>query len=546
MKVAKFNTLVMKSPLLFIFITLTFFSCQRESPVSILDFDEARAYIEEFNEGDNELYIQHVSNDSAAAFLKENIPLVDLPDEQLEKTYYFRWWTYRKHIRYTPTGFVITEFLPDVGWAGKYNTINCPAGHQIYEGRWLRNQEFMEDYIHFWLTEAGKGVRSYSFWIADAFLAYSRVHRRDSFIAEHLPLLIDNYRAWEAERQDSAKQLFWQIDDRDGMEFSASGRILNEGEKVGGMAAIRPTINSYMYGDARAIATLADWLGKEQMAEDFREEAAAIKKGVQERLWNDSLAFFTVMPRDYTGETKPLDIRELIGYVPWYFHLPDDQPEYAQAWPPVLDTTGFYAPHGLTVCERSHSYFEISYEGHACQWNGPSWPFATTQTLKAMANFINDYEHTAGLTKEDYYQLLQQYAASHTITLDNGEQHPWIDENLNPFTGDWIARTRLKTGNSDSFIERGKDYNHSAFCDLIIADLIGLQPQLDGSLVIQPLVPNSWNWFCLDRVKYHGKDLTILWDKDGSRYGQGKGFKIFYDNELVTQENEVKPIDIAL
>src|SRR5690606_41087738 len=54
---------------------------------------------------------------------------------------YFRWWTYRKHLKRTPEGYIITEFLPEVPWSGKYNTINCPAGHHFYEGRWLQDRK---------------------------------------------------------------------------------------------------------------------------------------------------------------------------------------------------------------------------------------------------------------------------------------------------------------------------------------------------------------------------------------------------------------------
>ena len=29
----------------------------------------------------------------------------------------------------------------------------------------------------------------------------------------------------------------------------------------------------------------------------------------------------------------------------------------------------------------------------------------------------------------------------------------------------------------------------------------------------------AWDYFCLDRVRYHGHDLTVLFDKSGARYG---------------------------
>ena len=108
---------------------------------------------------------------------KDNIPLLDCPDKDIEETYYFRWWTFRKHIKQTPDGFVITEFLPTVGWAGKHNTISCAAGHHLHEGRWLHDPKYLDDYSTFWFRKGG-AVRSYSFWAADSHLGALLRHRR--------------------------------------------------------------------------------------------------------------------------------------------------------------------------------------------------------------------------------------------------------------------------------------------------------------------------------------------------------------------------------
>ncbi|MGB2862661.1 MAG: hypothetical protein WBC05_04980, partial [Sedimentisphaerales bacterium] len=80
----------------------------------VLKADSFEHYVDEFNKNDEELYVRHISNEHAWEFLKANIPLLECPDNDIERTYYFRWWTYRKHINYTPDGFVITEFLPGV------------------------------------------------------------------------------------------------------------------------------------------------------------------------------------------------------------------------------------------------------------------------------------------------------------------------------------------------------------------------------------------------------------------------------------------------
>lgn len=536
---------------LFILVLLQI-GCTRNKPTDLLDFNSFKRYFEHFNEKDNELYPQHIPNDAAIAFLKENIPLIEVPDKDIEETYYFRWWTYRKHIKHTDDGFVITEFLPKVPWSKKHNTINCPAAHHIYEGRWLKNTQYISDYINFWLNHSEDGIRQYSFWIADALLAFHSVHQNKPVLRRQLPQLVDNYRAWERLRKDTTRELFWQYDNYDGMEITVSGRLLSESEKTFSHSAIRPTINSYMYGDAKAIAAIASWTGHPGIQSKFKQKAHVIKKEVQERLWNEGLDFFTVLPRDYNQTTQPVDVRELIGYLPWYFNLPDDTATYAKAWNKLTDTTGFYAPYGLTVCEQSHPYFSINYTGHECQWNGPSWPFATTQTLKSLSNFLNNYTNKGNVSKKDYYNLLLQYAKSHSITNEQGEKQKWIDENLNPFTGDWISRTRLKTWENGTWsaekggVERGKDYNHSGFCDLVISDLLGLKPRKDQTIEIHPLIPDDWEWFCLDKVAYHGHTLTIIWDKTGEKYKRGNGLMLFVDGKLKANVDQVSRLIFSM
>ena len=132
-------------------------------------------YVSGFNATDEEVYIQQFPNDKAEEFLKENVPVFECPDKDLEKTWYFRWWTFRKHVKSTPEGFIITEFLPDVSWAGKYNAICCPAAHHFNEGRWLKDPTYLKDYAAYWCREKND-ARRYSFPAAQAFLQFYKVH----------------------------------------------------------------------------------------------------------------------------------------------------------------------------------------------------------------------------------------------------------------------------------------------------------------------------------------------------------------------------------
>lgn len=532
---------------------IAFLSCTAvKKKKKIIPQERLKNYVDRFNKNDNELYKQFISNDESFEFLNKNIPMIDLPNKEIEETYYFRWWTYRKHIKNTEDGFVITEFLPKVWWSKKHNTINCPAAHHIYEGRWLKNSKYISDYINFWLHNSEDGIRQYSFWIADAVLAFNNIHRNDSILSNQLELLINNYYEWEKIRKVNDQTLFYQWDMMDGMELTVSGRILNNGIEKFQVEATRPTINSYMYGDAKAISKISNITNNLDKVQEFENKADKIKKELQKRLWNKDLDFFTVLPKKYEETTKAIDIRELIGYVPWYFNLPDDNKKFALAWKKIKDSTGFAAPLGLTVTEQSHPFFKISYQGHECQWNGPSWPFATSQTLKAMANFLTNYSNNKTVSKNNYYNILLQYAKQHKIKNDKGETINWIDENFNPFTGDWISRTRLKNWEGKGWskdkggIERGKDYNHSGFCDLVLSDLLGIKPSIDNYIRIKPLIPQNWEWFAAENIPFQGKDISLIWDKTGEKYGLGKGLMLFVDKILVEQKDKIQNIFLKI
>jgi hypothetical protein len=513
--------------------TVTVDAGEMKSPSPVLQDQDFKHYIDGFNRGDLEHYRQHISNAEAWDFLRQNIPLLECPDKDIERTYYFRWWTFRKHIKETPDGFVITEFLPPVGWAAKHNTINCAAGHHFYEGRWLHEPVYLNDYALFWFRRGG-APRNYSFWAADAFYARYLVGGDLNLLRELLPDLIENYKEWEKNRLEP-DGLFWQIDDRDGMEVSVGG------------SGKRATINSYMYGEAMAIARLSALVGRQDIEGQFRAKAETLKSLVQSRLWDPEAQFFKTLPRD---DDTLVDVRELHGYTPWYFNLPD--PGYEVAWKELFDPLGFSAPFGPTTAEQRHPGFRLSYEGHECQWNGPSWPYATSMTLTALANLLNNYPQNA-VSKTDYYNLLKAYTGSHQLTSEDGQVVPWIDENLHPYTGDWISRTRLKTWKDGTWdpgkggVERGKDYNHSTFCNLVISGLIGLRPRADDIVEVNPLVPpEAWDWFCLDNVLYHGHTLTILWDKTGEKYGRGKGLRVLADGREVAGAESLRRVEGTL
>jgi hypothetical protein len=279
-----------------------------------------------------------------------------------------------------------------------------------------------------------------------------------------------------------------------------------------------------MYGNADALVKMAKIIGNNSLEKKYQLKADSLKGIVQNYLWDDAATFFEVRLED----GKFADAREAIGFIPWYFNLPDDKLKYARQWDQLTDTTGFNAPWGLTTAERRHPTFRTHGSGHGCEWDGAVWPFATTQTLKALSNLLTKYTQHGSMNANVFYNELHKYAFSHQ---KNGL--PYLGEYQDEKTGYW-----LKGDNP-----RSSYYNHSCFADLIISDLVGLKPRADNILEIYPLIPEGkWDWFCLDKVMYHGKSLTIIWDRTGNRYKKGKGFMVYSDGQNIYRGNSLKHI----
>lgn len=479
-----------------------------------------RRYVAEFNRRDEELYQNDIPNTEAEGWLAAHIPLFECSDPQIEKTYYFRWWTYRKHIKTTPEGFVVTEFLPKVPWSGTYNVINAPAGHHFYEGRWLRNaDEIFSDYLRHYLSHPD-GAHVYSAWLLDAARAYEAVGGNLSIGKRELCGMISYYEEWERTHKLSSG-MFWSYDNYDAMEYSISGH--RNGKSVKG---IRPTLNSYMYADALAIAHFADRLGEKEVSEEYMRRAERLRNLINKHLLFDG--FYKAKHGECDGDIEGiLDVcgdtgspMELIGYVPYMFGIPEGE---CGAFRHLGDPSVFLAKTGMATADRRHPSFLKEYT-HECLWNGYVWPFATSQVLTALIRTVH-----AGKSdlKPLFAKHLSLYAKSHTIEKD-GNILPWIDEVMHPDRHEWTSRAILeKRGWLDRVggKERGKDYNHSTFCDLVITGLVGVRTDTDA-LAIDPAIPPDLTYLKLESLPYRGKLYTITYDKTGTRYKRGKGWHI--------------------
>ncbi|MCF2494713.1 MGH1-like glycoside hydrolase domain-containing protein [Dyadobacter chenhuakuii] len=501
--------------ILLIFLVAISACSKRSIGPAVLKAENFRHHVEKFNRMEDENKVNAIPNAQSWDWMKANIPLFDSPKDNFQEIYYYRWWTFRKHIHNTPQGFIITEFLVDRNYADKYNMISCALGHHIYEGRWLHNQQYINDYVNVWFRgNAGgrmKKLLTFSSWTADALFNRYKVNRDKAFVLNMLPDLQSEYQAWEKDRR-TATGLFWQTDVKDGMEESLSGGRREQNA--------RPTINSYMYGNARAIAQIAALKGDSTTKSLYNAKADTLKTLITSKLWNPENNFFETVKKGGAGEFA--GVREAIGYIPWYFNLADEKHDVA--WQQVIDPKGFRAPFGLTTAERRHPGFR-THGCCKCEWDGAVWPFATSQTLTGIANRMNA-DKAKPLTDTTYFRLMELYVESQYY-----RGKPYIGEYLDETTGYWLKGDQ----------ERSRYYNHSTFNDLIISGLVGLRPREDDMIEVNPLIPQEkWDWFCLDNVLYHGKILTIIWDKNGDHYKKGKGLQVLVNGKKAGSSENIE------
>ena len=92
--------------------------------------------------------------------------------------------------------------------------------------------------------------------------------------------------------------------------------------------------------DSRMVLIVAGVLmallaGKKDEAALYEHKADTLKKLVENKLWSVKHGFFETYRTDSLA-----NVREAIGYIPWYFNLPDAN-KYDLAWKQVTEEGGF-------------------------------------------------------------------------------------------------------------------------------------------------------------------------------------------------------------
>ncbi|PNS18056.1 hypothetical protein CAC42_4015 [Sphaceloma murrayae] len=468
---------------------------------------------------------QYFGND--APWYLNKIPFFEISDAKIQQVYYYRWSIFRAHQRdLGQRGYISTEFADDVGWQLEpWASLNDATGFHIGEGRWLRDRRYVNDYINNMYT--GLNDRHFTDYLADSAWGQYLVDGDSGSITSWLNSMTNLYNQWQNDHFDTGKGLFYIEPLLDATEYTISSIDASGGrDGFTGGVAFRPTINSYMWANALAIANVADLAGRADVASDYRNRASALKSRFQADIWNTTLQHFIdrhQQTNQYVQYYQPIRGRELAGYVPWMFGMPDNTAQYNAAWNQLSNTNEFQGSNGLRTVGPTYQYYmrQYRYDGptglRECQWNGPVWPYQVTQVHLAMANLLNKYQQNI-VTKDTYLKELRRYTELHYI---NGKLD--LQEDYEPDKAGVIVG-----------LDRSHHYFHSGYNDLIISGLVGIRPRADNTLEVNPLISSSSDitYFRLQDVAYHGHTITVQYDKSGSRYNQGAGLRVEVDGAV--------------
>jgi cellobiose phosphorylase len=77
---------------------------------------------------------------------------------------------------------------------------------------------------------------------------------------------------------------------------------------------------------------------------------------------------------------------------------------------------------------------------------------------------------------------------------------------------------------------------------LVISDLLGIKPDYNNYIEINPLIPDDWDWFAIEKIKYQDKLISVIWDRTGKKFNVGKGLLLIVDNKIVDRRKKIEKI----
>ena len=468
----------------------------------------------------------------------DNVPYFDAADPAFKKMWYYRWWVVRFQLVDMDTpdlkGFAFYE-----GKLGFDNAIGFAVPVQLKELTYLRDPAYgLSQAENSYRNRAPNGAvvdppgspywgETYSHWIGMALAEFNRVHPipRDT-LRQLLPEMAADVRAWlsayDADgdglpERDRPRVTGYDLDILSYWYFTGT-RLDPTADPP---ALERVDFASFVFANASAVAELAAAAGDEAMATEFSAIAHRVRDATLTGLWDDDTKFFS--PRRASDHVR-VPLRELHGFFPFTMLLAPDEPRYTAALAALVDPNEFWARYPPVITSQKH-YRTWTWEMDGLTRNIAPHPIS--MGARTLLQALKHY-HQNAVTPEHFMELMRRY--NDLVYPGVLPTDPLWRPNVHEYYSKWEPYSpSLKPKASDI----SHDF-HSMYISLVVEGVVGLTPRTDERIELQPMA-RRWPYFLLDGLRYHGHDLTIVWDQpDGNiRYpGHPEGFSLYIDGAL--------------
>ena len=468
----------------------------------------------------------------------ENLPYIDVPKKAVQKAIDYRWWLERfNSLDANIPGYDYQYPVTIEGVLGYNNAIILTQPMHLQDTKWLRSP-----YLAYGqLLSAGNSSQSSAFldnpgnrnnwnnhygqYLAEAGYEAFNVIGGGAEVAENFAYYFGHDATGQLEHYSN------HIEGRDLIAYRNNYMTGNDADTISMHAPGTGTWkahgeNAYVWAAADAAAKLYEQLGNTEQAKYYRDLADKIKADVLELMWCEECQKFETYAVRPTGTQHNANQPNLVKYT-------------------ESNNYNYFAVGLVPDDAASVTKYKEALKAFSNGKEFPIFPFYTAnqvhnQEVSGSNNFSN-INFTVQLRL--YESALRTYDKEQTYITDDmlAMMAEWMAWNVYPDAGD----IRYPNNNEFHNID-GRTYENyyrswiyhnilGNYTYLFIEDMAGIQPRADEKIELSP-IDFSYDHFMVNNVRYHGHDLTVVWDKpdDGKTWYNEcpEGYSLYIDGTL--------------
>ena len=468
----------------------------------------------------------------------ENLPYIDVPKKAVQKAIDYRWWLERfNSLDANIPGYDYQYPVTIEGVLGYNNAIILTQPMHLQDTKWLRSP-----YLAYGqLLSAGNSSQSSAFldnpgnrnnwnnhygqYLAEAGYEAFNVIGGGAELAENLAYYFGHDATGQLDHYGN------HIEGRDLIAYRNNYMTGNDADTISMHAPGTGTWkahgeNAYVWAAADAAAKLYEQLSNTEQAKYYRDLADKIKADVLELMWCEECQKFETYAVRPTSAQHNSAQPNLVKYT-------------------ESNNYNYFAVGLVPDDAASVTKYKEALKAFSNGEEFPIFPFYTAnqvhnQEVSGSNNFSN-INFTVQLRL--YESALRTYDKEQTYITDDmlAMMAEWMAWNVYPDAGD----VRYPNNNEFHNID-GRTYENyyrswiyhnilGNYTYLFIEDMAGIQPRSDEKIELSP-IDFSYDHFMVNNARYHGHDLTVVWDKpdDGKTWYNEcpEGYSLYIDGTL--------------